>query len=309
MNEEEVKKDAILEAIERRRKKSTLQMFIENPLETIRTKPYLLYYISTDVALIFAIISFFLYVSVMNIIVIAVLIAIMPPGLYDFYEKGRIKKLEAEFPALLRDIALSRKSGMTLGVAVSFAAKGEYGELTEAIKWVDNMMSWGVSFEEAMERFAKRYPTPLIRRSISIITEASMMGGEIGEILETVAVDAEETKALERKRSSETLPYIAIGYLSYFVFVAVILTICSQFIPMMEETARKAAGMQMPGFGFAVSERDIELYKMLFFHALLIQGLFTGLVTGKIGEGAIFAGLKHSVVFIIIGFITYSLLL
>jgi flagellar protein FlaJ len=218
--------------------------------------------------------------------------------------------MEAEFPALLRDLALSRKSGMTLSVAVSIAAKGEYGALTEAIKWVDNMMSWGVSFEEAMMQFAEKYSTPLIKRSISIIIEGSKMGGEIGEILETVAVDAEEIKALAGKRRSETLPYIAIGYLSYFVFVAVIIVLCTQFLPMMEETARQAqaAGTQMPGFGLAVSERDIELYKMLFFHALLIQGLFCGLVTSKIGEGTMFAGLKHSAIFVIVGFITYSVL-
>ena len=308
MNEEAEKKDAIIEAIERRKKKSTFQMFIENPLETIRERTYLLYYISAGAAMLFAIIAFFLYVNVMNIIVVAILIAIMPPGLYDFHEKGRIKKMEAEFPALLRDIALSRKSGMTLDVAVSIAAKGEYGALTEAIKWVDNMMSWGVSFEEAMMKFAEKYHTPLIKRSISIIIEGSKMGGEIGEILETVAVDAEETKALAGKRRSETLPYIAIGYLSYFVFVIVIIIISTQFLPMMEETARQAAGTQMPGFGFAVSEKDIALYKMLFFHALLIQGLFCGLVTGKIGEGTMLAGLKHSAIFVIVGFITYLVL-
>jgi flagellar protein FlaJ len=80
---------------------------------------------------------------------------------------------------------------------------------------------------------------------------------------------------------------------------------------MMEGTARQAqaAGTQMPGFGFAVSEKDVALYKMLFFHALLIQGLFCGLVTGKIGEGTMFAGLKHSAIFVIVAFITYSVLI
>ncbi|MDI6886971.1 MAG: type II secretion system F family protein, partial [archaeon] len=59
----------------------------------------------------------------------------------------------------------------------------------------------------------------------------------------------------------------------------------------------------------AVSEKDVALYRMLFFHALLMQGLFCGLVTGKIGEGTMFAGLKHSAIFVIVGFITYSVLM
>jgi len=304
-------RDIILEAVEHGRKKSTLQRFIESPLRTIRERRYLLYIISAGIAMACVAVAFYMGVDPMNIGILAFILTIMPPSLFNLYETRRTGKLEVEFPAMVRDISLSVKSGMTLNGAMSIAAGGQYGALTPAIKQIDNMMSWGISFEDAMLHFAKKYPTPLIRRTVFTLIEASRMGGQLGEILEGVATDAEETKALEKKRSSETKPYLLVCYISYFVFLAVILIMSFIFLPMMKEAAEVATGEALPGgLGqFAVSDEDLALYNRLFFHALVIQGLFAGIVTGKIGEGKTVAGLKHSVFFIVVAVIAYTLLI
>ena len=304
-------RDIILDAVEHGRRKSTLQRFIDSPLRTIREKRYLLYVISAGIAMACVAVAFYMGVDPMNIGILAFILTIMPPSLFNLYETRRTGKLEVEFPAMVRDISLSVKSGMTLNGAMSIAAGGQYGALTPAIKQIDNMISWGVSFEDALLHFAKKYPTPLIRRTIFTLIEASRMGGQLGEILEGVATDAEETKALERKRSSETKPYLLVCYISYFVFLAVILIMSFIFLPMMKEAAEVATGEALPGgLGqFAVSEEDLALYNRLFFHALVIQGFFAGIVTGKIGEGKAVAGFKHSVFFIIVAVIAYILLM
>ena len=304
-------RDMMLEAVEQHRRKSTLLQFIDSPLRTMRERHYLLYLISGGIAMSCAAVAFYLGVDPMNIGILALILTIMPPGFFNFYETRRISRLEAEFPAMVRDISLSVKSGMTLEGAMSIAARGHYGALTPAIKQIDNMMSWGVSFEDALLHFAKKYPTPLIRRTIYTLIEAFRMGGQLGEVLEGVATDVEETKALEKRRSSETKPYLLVCYVSYFVFLAVILVMSYVFLPMMKEAAEIATGEALPGgMGqFAVSEEDLALYNMLFFHALVIQGLFAGIITGKIGEGKAVAGLKHSVFFIVVAVIAYTLLM
>jgi len=304
-------RDMVLEAIEHSRSKSTLQRFIESPLRTIREKQYLLYLISGGIAMACAAIAFYLGVDPMNIVILAFLLIIMPPGFYNLYETRRISRLEAEFPAMVRDISLSVKAGMTLKGAMSMAAGGQYGALTKAIKQMDNMISWGVSFDDALLHFAKKYPTSLIRRTIFTLIEASRMGGQLGEILEGVATDVEETKALEKRRSSETKPYLMVCYISYFVFLAVILIMSYVFLPMMKEASEATSGAALPGgMGqFAVSDADLAKYNMLFFHALVIQGFFAGIVTGKMAEGKVVAGLKHSVVFIVVAVIAYILLM
>ena len=303
--------DTILEAVEQRRRKSILQLFLKSPVHTMRERRYLLYLISAVIAMACAAVAFYLEVDPANIGILVFILIIVPPSFFNFFETRRTSRLEAEFPAMMRDISLSVKSGMSPKDALSIAAAGQYGALTPAIKQMDNMISWGVPFEDALLNFAQKYPTPLIRRTILTLIEASRMGGQLGEILEGVANDAEETKALERKRSSETKPYLMVCYVSYFVFLAVIMIMSYIFLPMMKEAAEVTAGKAMPGgMGqFAVSNKDLARYNMLFFHALVIQGFFAGIVTGKIGEGKAVSGLKHSVLFIVLAVIVYTLLI
>jgi flagellar protein FlaJ len=47
----------------------------------------------------------------------------------------------------------------------------------------------------------------------------------------------------------------------------------------------------------------------IFFHLSLIQGFFGGLVAGKMGEGSISAGLKHSLVMMLLGFVALKFFL
>ena len=304
-------RDMVLEAIEHSRSKSTLQRFLESPLRTMRERQYLLYLISGGIAMACAAIAFYMGVDPMNIVILAFLLFIMTPSFFNLYETRKIGKLEAEFPAMVRDISLSVKSGMTIERAMSMAAGGQYGALTKAIKQMDNMISWGTSFEDALLHFAKKYPTPLIRRTVFTLIEASRMGGQLGEILEGIATDVEETKTLEKRRSSETKPYLMVCYISYFVFLAVIMIMSYVFLPMMKEAAEATSGAALPsGVGqFAVSDADLAKYNMLFFHALVIQGFFAGIVAGKMGEGKAVAGLKHSVLFIVVAVIVYTLLM
>ncbi|MGD1118327.1 MAG: type II secretion system F family protein [Dehalococcoidales bacterium] len=304
-------RDMVLDILERRRSKSTWQQFLESPLPTIRERRYLLYVISGVIAMVCAVIAFYMGMNPMNIVILAFLLIIIPPGFFSFYDTRKISKLEAEFPAMIRDISLSVKSGMTLKGAMSMAAGGQYGALTRAIKQMDNSISWGISFDDALIQFAKKYPTVLIRRTVFTLIEASRMGGQLSQILEGVATDVEETKALEKRRNSETKPYLMVCYVSYFVFLAVIMIMSYVFLPMMKQASIVTSGTALPsGMNkFAVSDADLSRYNMLFFHALVIQGFFAGIVTGKMAEGKVVAGLKHSVLFIIVAVIAYTLLM
>lgn len=294
----------LLEQLERQRSKSAFRRFFSSPGDVLRERPLRLIYVSGCIAIGFAIVAYYLGLGLTNIAIFAALISMTPPGIFDTIEESRVGKLEGEFPALLRDIALSRRAGMSIEGAVSVAAGGEYGSLTPTIQWIDKLMSWEVTFEDALTLFAEKYPTPLIKRSITTILEASRSGGEIGDIFEAVADDAKEMRALKTKRRSETSPYITICYLSFFVFVAIIIIIATQFMPVMEKVG--GGGAVRGVGGFAASPEDIALYKKLLFHALVIQGFSAGIVTGKIGEGRVTAGLKHSIIFVVIAIITYS---
>jgi flagellar protein FlaJ len=49
--------------------------------------------------------------------------------------------------------------------------------------------------------------------------------------------------------------------------------------------------------------------RTLFFHMSVIQALFSGLVAGKMGEGTVSAGLKHSVVLLVAGYLALKFMM
>ncbi len=48
-------------------------------------------------------------------------------------------------------------------------------------------------------------------------------------------------------------------------------------------------------------------YGEIFRNLVILQGLFAGLVIGKMSEGAILGGIKHSLFLVIIGIAVYTL--
>jgi flagellar protein FlaJ len=63
----------------------------------------------------------------------------------------------------------------------------------------------------------------------------------------------------------------------------------------------------LPMLGTAIMS-PLEMER-LFFHMTSIQAFFGGLVAGKMGEGTINAGLKHSLVMMLCGYIALKLFL
>jgi len=110
--------------------------------------------------------------------------------------------------------------------------------------------------------------------------------------LKIAAEDVNELRSLERKRASDMSPYVAICYITFGVFLLILLVLYKMLIPMMTEAAKQIAGA---GMGRAtIVNVDAERMKMILSHCGIIQGICSGLVAGKLGEGKVIAGLKHA---------------
>ena len=237
-----------------------------------------------------------------DFLVLAVLVAIVPVAILDFREQRRVKNLENALPNFFRDLAGMNDSGMTLPNAVHIVAGAEYSTLTPHIRKLDQDMSWGAGFVEAMYRFGKDLGTPLADRSVDLIAKASKAGGDISEVLRAAAKDTFEVVNLAQERSNNMLIYVIIVLVSFAVFLFVIAILVSTFLTTMATAGASASSAGARGFMGMV---DLFLYKRLFTHAALLQGFFSGLVAGQMGEGRLIAGLKYSAIMVIIAWVTF----
>lgn len=259
-------------------------------------------------------------------IMLAFVIAVSPYAFYNYFRVKKVKEMEDQFPMFLRDVSESIKSGMTLPQAVSSSSNVDYGILNSEIRKIHNQISWGLRFDRVLDMFGKRLSdSNLISKSVKIIMEAYRSGGNIASTMETVASDATTIKETEKERKSKTSQQVLIMYLIYFMFLGIIIALLKILIPMITGTE---GGFGILGGGLTDPCKGSELgiceifstislifgfetggyYKSLFFSMVLIQGIFSGLVAGQIGDNSVSAGLKHSLILSVSGFVVFIIL-
>ena len=168
-----------------RKTRAGIWKFLRHPIQVLLEKPINILAVCIPLALIVFVSGFIFSVRSYGIQVVfkstvvddfavfAVLIAIVPLALLDLKEQLRVSSLENGLPNFFRDLAGMNDSGMTLPNAVHLVAAAEYGTLTPHIRKLDNEMSWGIGFVEALYRFGKSLGTPLADRSVDLIAKAS----------------------------------------------------------------------------------------------------------------------------------------
>jgi len=315
--EPEIDADTIIHnQIERRTKKERgFSGFIRHPVRSLIKNPINSLYLTIPVSGVIALIWFFIVYQqfglnvvlgttiIDDILIVTTLLIITPLALLDFFDDRRQRNLEAALPNFFRDLAGMNESGMTLPGAVALVARAEYGALTPHIRRLDQEMSWNVPFVPAMLRFGERIRTPLATRSVDLIAKASRAGGDISNVLRAAAIDTYEFVTLKTDRLNNMFIYIVIIIISFFVYMFVIGILTSTFLGTMAEAGR-AAEASGAGAGF-MSSIDIDFYKRIFSHAVILQGFFSGLVAGQMGEGRALAGLKYSAMMVLIGWLVF----
>jgi len=228
---------------------------------------------------------------------LAVVVVVFPSAVLDYVDYRWRKSVDERLPDLFRTIVQAQQTGMTLPQALEEASKQRLGPLTDELKKTVVQMSWGVPFEKAFQALADRVDTPLMRRVIPLVIEASRSGGRIERVFDPTGRFIQRTLMFEKERKTQTRPYVAIVYVAFFVFLFTILMLFKTFFVQMSE-------FSISGFSLLAPEEA----RRIFFHMSVMQAFFGGLVAGKMGEGTVSAGLKHSVIFLLSGYLILKLM-
>ncbi|NPA86912.1 MAG: hypothetical protein GXO00_02800 [Candidatus Diapherotrites archaeon] len=242
-----------------------------------------------------------------TLLALVIFVALLIPFLYAYNNYRKIREREKYFPQFLKDIADVYRSGMSLVQAIYQVSKQNYGELTPQIKKLAVRLSWGVPFEEAFRLFAKETGSPLIEGATLIILEAFSSGGNVADVLETVAEDIRRLRTLQEERRSRFSPFIGTMYTVFLISIGLSYVLLNVLLPEMPVLPSLSLSFT-PG-GTASGAASIPEYslKVIFLHLLLIQALVSGLLAGIVGEGSWTAGLKHALIMGFIALIAFHL--
>jgi flagellar protein FlaJ len=225
---------------------------------------------------------------------------VIPPSLL-IYNKYKIRReSEKNFLAFLLDLANSIDSGMTLPQALQQCSKRRYAYLSRLVNKLAAQVDWGIPFDKALNNFAKKTYSPAIGRAVTTINETYKAGGKISDTLSSVTNSMMIMNKIQDERKSSVYSQTIMIYVIFFVFIAILVLIEVMVIPSIPS-------ISISGFassGGAIS--DVVIKEMLTL-LIVVQGFFAGMVTGKMAEGSIKAGLKHSLLLVIIGYGIFSM--
>lgn len=169
----------------------------------------------------------FIYMSVVEriggmLMILGLLIGVLPYGILSFLKNRAVREMEDQFPVFLKDLAESKRGGMTIMRAFESARQSDYGRLNGEVEKVHQEMTWGIPFPEVMERFSRRMKdSAVIQESLSIIIQSFESGGNITQTIESVADDSGKLRDVIQEKDAKLRQQLVIMYVIYFLFIGI----------------------------------------------------------------------------------------
>ncbi|MDP3986620.1 MAG: type II secretion system F family protein [Nanoarchaeota archaeon] len=217
---------------------------------------------------------------------------------------------EEMFLEFSRNLVESVKAGTPVNKSIINVKDKPYGALGKHIKKLSNQISLGIPLNIALQTFSHDVGNKTISRSLTLISQAEKSGGEIGGILEAVTEAVSMSDKLKKERKAAISALVVQGYIIFLVFIVIVLVLQFQILPLLTGIASPegAGGVEGIGAGFlggggSTEEISPEEISSSFLYLLIVQGLFSGLVIGKLSEENVKAGVKHSFALMLIAFL------
>lgn len=257
---------------------------------------------------------------------LSVLIIALPHILDFILENKRQKELESRFPEFVRNLTGAIKSGIPASNAVIHIAETDYGSLTPYIKKLANQLEWGIPFHKSFVNFGKETDNKIIKRAIATVIQAEQAGGNLEDVLISITNSLVEIKKIKEERKANIQSQIIQSYIIFFVFLGVMVVIQNVLIPYISDfgLGSSTIGPLGGGEGTSLAQKvafdfsspqalssSIMAYLIslqgVFLSMSLIQGFFAGIVLGKLSEGDLTSGVRHSLVFMTMSFMIMTI--
>lgn len=238
---------------------------------------------------------------------IAFVIGGFPFFLYLIFENNKTREKETMFLEFSRNLVENVRSGTPISKAIFNIRKKDFGALNPHISKLSNQIAIGIPIQTAFETFARDLNSQTISRSITIISESQKAGGQIENILDSVVSSVSQIEKLRKERRSAIYNLVVQGYIIFLIFIVIILIMEFKILPIatgLTDTLGGVEGNQVVGelggvLGGAGTVASPEQLTRPFLWFIIVQGFFTGLVIGKLSEGRIKPGLRHSFILVV----------
>ncbi|MEM3374731.1 MAG: type II secretion system F family protein [Candidatus Woesearchaeota archaeon] len=270
----------------------------------------------------------------MPLFIVSFSIALLQIWLDFFIENQKQKEIESRFLDFVRNLTGAIKSGMPVAKAIIHISKIDYGALSPYVRKLGHQLEWNVPVHKALILFSKNTKNEVIKRSIATVIEAEQAGGNMEDVLASITNSLIEIKKIKEERRASIHSQIMQSYVIFLIFIGVMLVIQNMLVPYLMGNSQEGiySGLNLQGNPMTFSqqrqqtlvlETELKFNSMsafvyslgqwfvslrgIFLMLTLIQAFFAGVIIGKMAEGDLTSGLKHSLILMLISFFIMTL--
>lgn len=281
-----------------------LKDFLKRPVQAISRQPaYILFFSVPITVVVISLLYLLISLDITACVIIGVVMAATPYVVAYEVRQRKVGKFEDVLLDFLRSIASGIKSGLTLPASLKVASASDLGPLTEEVKRMNVDLEWGSSAGETLERFERRVSgSELVSRAVRTMKKASEADEDIADVLDIMMRDVASKRELERERKGAMGTYNIIMLIMFGIFLFAVYMIAGNILVLAVEGGGEGGVLLFGGI-------DVPLVVTIFMHATIIEGLFAGLVAGQTSTGDLKAGLKYSILMMLIAYAMFALLI
>ena len=214
--------------------------------------------------------------------------------------------IEDVLPDYLQLTASNIKAGMTIDRALWYAVRPRFGVLAKEIETVAKETMRGEDLKTALRKFSDKYDSVLLKRSISLLIEGIEAGGEIGDLLNKIAINVQENKLMRKEMSANVTTYIIFITFSTVVAAPVLFALAGILIKVISSLgstlgdvgfAAATSGFAIGFSGSGINYNDFRIFAIV---SLIITSFFSAIIISTIKSGNAKSGFRFIPIFIVV---------
>jgi len=235
------------------------------------------------------------------VVVVPLLVVLTPLSYFHEGKRHRENTIARRFPEVLNVLSSANYMGIPFVDALGMVSRWSRGVLADELRRVRNDIQWNHDVTTALSALGNRLRVPHLTRTVKLVAEGGRASGDMSRILAIAAEDTRSRARLERSRRRAMGSYIAIVVIGFLVYLLVIVLVAASFLgPIAATTGTPDADVPSVGMPVSFTNVPLDTYRALFFHSVLIQGVGSGLLAGKLADNSVLSGLKYAIFMLVL---------
>jgi len=185
---------------------------------------------------------------------------------------------------------------MIIEKALWHAVRPRFGVLAKEIDKVSKETMSGKPLEIALSEFASRYNSPTLKRAVALIIEGVNSGGEIGDLLNKVALNIQNTETIKREMAANVSTYAIFILVGAGIAAPLLFALTGQLLNVITSIFSNIEIPKTVSSSFPISFGSIGLsfndFKIFAMTMLSICSFFASIIVSTIRKGSAKASIK-----------------